>query len=60
MVAKIAVSGQDAELRACQRIVEGTQAVTVYKPVRLLVEVSAQVVQLPAKNKKPEDIIKYG
>ena len=58
MAGKIAVSGQDAELQACQRIVEGTQAVTVYKPVRLLAEVSAQVVQRLAKKEKPEEIIK--
>jgi D-xylose transport system substrate-binding protein len=58
MAGKIAVSGQDAELQACQRIVEGTQAVTIYKPVRLLAEVSAQVAQRLAKKEKPEDIIK--
>jgi D-xylose transport system substrate-binding protein len=58
MAGKIAVSGQDAELQACQRIVEGTQAVTVYKPVRLLAEVSAQVAQRLAKKEKPEQIIK--
>lgn len=29
----ILVTGQDAELEACQRIVEGTQLMTVYKPV---------------------------
>lgn len=55
---KIAVSGQDAELQACQRIVEGTQAVTIYKPVRLLAEVSAQVAHRLAKKEKPEEIIK--
>jgi D-xylose transport system substrate-binding protein len=58
MAGKIAVSGQDAELQACQRIVEGTQAITVYKPVRLLAEVSAQVAHRLAKKEKPEDIIK--
>lgn len=30
---QIIVTGQDAELEACQRIVEGTQLMTVYKPV---------------------------
>jgi D-xylose transport system substrate-binding protein len=58
MAGKIAVSGQDAELQACQRIVEGTQAVTIYKPVRLLAEVSAQVAHRLAKKEKPEEIIK--
>jgi D-xylose transport system substrate-binding protein len=32
----ILVSGQDAELPACRRIVEGTQAMTVYKPIKPL------------------------
>ena len=30
------VSGQDAEVAACQRIVADTQTMTVYKPVRFL------------------------
>ena len=30
---QVALVGQDAELAACQRIVEGTQTMTVYKPV---------------------------
>ena len=33
MAGKIAVVGQDADLSACQRIVEGTQLMTVYKPI---------------------------
>ncbi|HEY0385282.1 MAG TPA: substrate-binding domain-containing protein, partial [Pyrinomonadaceae bacterium] len=32
----VLVSGQDAELPACQRIVEGKQAMTVYKPIKPL------------------------
>ncbi len=55
---KVAVSGQDAELSACQRIVEGTQTVTVYKPVRQLATVSAEIAFHLAKKEKPEDIIK--
>ena len=30
---QILVTGQDADLEACQRIVQGTQLVTIYKPV---------------------------
>ena len=37
------VSGQDAELSACQRIAEGTQSMTVYKPIRLLAFKAAEV-----------------
>ena len=33
---KVRVVGQDADLSACQRIVEGTQLGTVYKPVKQL------------------------
>ena len=33
---KVCVVGQDADLEACQRIVEGTQFMTVYKPVEKL------------------------
>ena len=54
---RIAVSGQDAELSACQRIVEGTQTVTVYKPVKRLAEVSARAAVMLARGMKPADII---
>jgi D-xylose transport system substrate-binding protein len=57
LAGKVAVSGQDAELQACQRIVEGTQTVTVYKPVRLLAEVAARVAARLASGEKPADII---
>ncbi len=33
MAGKVAVVGQDADLLSCQRIVEGTQLMTVYKPI---------------------------
>ncbi len=33
LAGQVAVVAQDAELAACQRIVEGTQEMTVYKPV---------------------------
>jgi len=36
------VVGQDADLPACQHIVEGTQLMTVYKPVGKLAEQAAQ------------------
>ncbi len=34
--------GQDADLAACQRIVEGTQVMTVYKPVERLATRAAE------------------
>lgn len=40
---KVPVSGQDAELSACQRIVQGTQTLTVYKPIASLAEKAAEI-----------------
>src|SRR5262249_54778845 len=37
------VSGQDAELSACQRIAAGTQSMTVYKPIERLAYRAAEV-----------------
>lgn len=37
------VVGQDADLDACQRIVEGTQCMTVYKPVEKLARRAAEL-----------------
>lgn len=33
---KVYVAGHDADISACQRIVEGTQYATVYKPIKVL------------------------
>ena len=43
LAGKVFVTGQDAELAACQRIVEGTQNMTVYKKISLLAEGAAQM-----------------
>ncbi len=44
---QVYVVGQDADLEACQRIVEGTQGMTVYKPVeKLALEAATQAVLL--------------
>lgn len=42
LAGKIPVVGQDADLEACQRIVEGTQLMTVYKPVERLAKTAAE------------------
>ncbi|HEX3135885.1 MAG TPA: substrate-binding domain-containing protein [Planctomycetota bacterium] len=39
----IIVTGQDAELPACQRIAAGTQSMTIYKPLHLLAEGAAEL-----------------
>lgn len=36
LAGKVGVSGQDADVTACQRIVEGTQTMTIYKPLASL------------------------
>ncbi len=42
LAGKILVTGQDAELSACQRIVNGTQAMTIYKPLSQLAKQAAE------------------
>lgn len=42
MAGNVIVVGQDADLEACQRIVEGTQLMTVYKPVEKLAKTAAE------------------
>lgn len=42
MAGKRVVTGQDADLDACQRIVEGTQNMTVYKPIEDLAGKAAE------------------
>ncbi len=45
----VLVTGQDADLAACQRIVAGTQTMTVYKPIDALATKAAEVALLLAK-----------
>ncbi len=52
LAGKVPVSGQDAELPACQRIVQGLQTVTVYKPIRILAKKAAQIAIAIAQGKK--------
>ena len=42
LAGKIIVTGQDADLAACQRIVAGTQTMTIYKPLKNLAERAAE------------------
>jgi D-xylose transport system substrate-binding protein len=43
LAGKVLVTGQDADLAACQRIVRGTQTMSVYKPLAKLAERAAEV-----------------
>jgi len=50
LLGKVYVTGQDAELAADQRIVEGTQAMSIYKPIRVLATTAAEMaVKLASK-----------
>jgi D-xylose transport system substrate-binding protein len=45
----VLVTGQDADLAACQRIVEGSQTMTVYKPIEALATKAAELAIKVAK-----------
>ncbi len=53
LAGKVLVTGQDADLAACQRILRGTQAMTVYKPLKNLATLAARVAVDVAKGNKP-------
>jgi D-xylose transport system substrate-binding protein len=52
LAGKVLVSGQDADLAALQRIVAGTQSMTVYKPVHLLARRAAEAAVALARGEK--------
>jgi D-xylose transport system substrate-binding protein len=43
LAGKVVLTGQDAELAACQRILAGTQTMTVYKPLAKLASRAAEI-----------------
>lgn len=51
---KVLVSGQDADLAGLQRIVDGSQSMTVYKPVTILANKAAEAAVALAKKEKVE------
>ena len=54
LASTVQLVGQDADLAACQRIVEGTQLMTVYKPVEKLAKEAAEIVVQLARGEKPQ------
>ncbi|MGC4074597.1 MAG: substrate-binding domain-containing protein [Nibricoccus sp.] len=52
LAGKIIVTGQDADLAACQRIQGGTQSMTVYKPLKNLATRAAEVAVAVVKGEK--------
>jgi D-xylose transport system substrate-binding protein len=58
LAGKVPVSGQDAEIEACQRIVAGTQAMTVYKPLKTLARMAGGAAVSLAKGQPIESLVK--
>lgn len=56
MAGKIPISGQDADLLNCQYIVQGTQTVTVYKPIKKLATFCAGAAVAFAKGQPVEGV----
>lgn len=54
MAGTVAVVGQDADLLSCQRIVEGLQLMTVYKPIGRLAVRAAELAVSMAEGVTPE------
>ena len=54
LAGKVLVTGQDADKSACQRIVEGKQAMTIYKPIKPLAKAALDAAVKLAKKEKPE------
>lgn len=52
LAGKVPISGQDADLAAVQRIAEGKQTMTVYKPIKALATKAAEMAVSVAKNGK--------
>ncbi|KYD21909.1 MULTISPECIES: D-xylose ABC transporter substrate-binding protein [Bacillales] len=54
LAGKVAISGQDADLAAVQRIAEGTQTMTVYKPIHKIAATAAEIAVKLGKGEKIE------
>ena len=54
LAGKIIVTGQDADLAACQRIAQGTQSMTVYKPIQ---SIATQAAGLALKLARRQPVI---
>ena len=50
---KVPVSGQDADLAAVRRVLAGSQAMTVYKPLKLIAAEAAKLSVQLVRNEKP-------
>ncbi len=53
LAGKVSISGQDADLAALRRIVDGTQTMTIYKPITTLASRAAEIAVDLANGKAP-------
>lgn len=56
LAGRVLTTGQDAELAACKRVVAGTQAVTIYKPIKKLALAAAKAATELAEKQKPSGV----
>ncbi|RAK07189.1 xylose-binding protein [Halanaerobium saccharolyticum] len=54
LAGEVLVSGQDADLAAVQRVVEGTQTMTIYKPIQNLATSGAEIAVKMARGEEVE------
>jgi len=54
LAGEVLISGQDADVAACQRVVKGTQTMTIYKPVSKLASEAAMAAVKMAKGEEIE------
>lgn len=54
LAGEVFVVGHDADISACQRIVEGTQLMTVYKPIKHLAEGTVELINKMLESKEFE------
>lgn len=59
LAGKVIVVGQDADLEACQRIAEGTQSMTVYKPIEKLAKKAGECAVALAKDQEIIDAKRF-
>ena len=53
LAGKVLVSGQDSDLAAVRRVIAGTQAMTVYKPIKNIASEAAKLAIQLVRNEKP-------
>lgn len=57
LAGKVPIAGQDADIAACQRIVEGTQTGTVYKPLAKLNEATVEIILAIINEVEPKEVV---